>query len=388
MDCIAKLIFSWTLFTFTYFHLFWKSAKKRFGKKPAEKSILDVRLSKFTYILFWTMIFGQGFVRNFPKKTLTRDFYNYFGPMSCNARENIIVIFNFRSCSFQNSNDHHHRSITSLSVSATVQLPEPGCFRTLVVLWTLTGLSNLVDRGMIDKKKWVWPYLFLLISCTFTSIPSRQNQTHSPWFSSFTMSDRHSYAHTPTEEEDTYDVDLQDEDDFWLDDNDQPQSQKAPGTPEQLQHPSRQTNRPSGLNVHIKNGVKGPKTFALPADRASFQTMIGDGTALDDEGYPLLPNGITTFVVCKDQRKPANWGSFGFTYTTSGGGTQNGTATWRTVRYSCLGVIVCDSLACDYRGSPFTSRARQAGWEARWENLFCIHIPSSFQQLTATFYFT
>lgn len=193
----------------------------------------------------------------------------------------------------------------------------------------------------------------------------------------FRMSDRYSYANS--EEDDRYQAEVQDEDErqyyededaYWLEDHDQPQSKKGSGASDSSQQRPLQATTLSASKAAKKTGVKGPKTFALPIDRASYETMIGEGTTLDDEGYPLLPNGITTFVVREDQKKPANWGSFGFAYTTSGGGTHKGTATWRTVRYSCLGVIVCDTLDCDYRGSPFTSRARRNGWEATWERLF------------------
>lgn len=191
------------------------------------------------------------------------------------------------------------------------------------------------------------------------------------------MSDRHRHSYAHTENEDTYDYDFQegesaqyqDEEEDWLQDDNKPHSNQASPRSESSQHRSCQASTLSASNTSKKPGVKGPKTFALPVNRASFHTVIADDTTLDDEGYPLLPNGPTTYVVCEDQKKPTNWGSFAFAYTTSGGGTHQGTATWRTVRYSCLGVIVCDNLECDYRGSPFTSRARRIGWEATWAHL-------------------
>lgn len=80
-----------------------------------------------------------------------------------------------------------------------------------------------------------------------------------------------------------------------------------------------------------RHGVKGKKTFGLPLDRASFKTFIDNNTTLDDEGYPLLPNGNTVYVRKPGQAKVTNWGTFGFAYTTSGGGTSRGPADWRTV---------------------------------------------------------
>lgn len=109
-------------------------------------------------------------------------------------------------------------------------------------------------------------------------------------------------------------------------------------------------------------GVK--KTFGLPLDRASFTTFIHEEAFADDEGYPLLPNGNTVYVRQEGQKNPTNWGTFGFAYTTSGGGIKEG-SDWRTVRFSCLGVIVCLSLQCDYLGSPHTSSARMAEWHSK-----------------------
>ncbi|KAH9820495.1 hypothetical protein DFH28DRAFT_1120803 [Melampsora americana] len=76
-----------------------------------------------------------------------------------------------------------------------------------------------------------------------------------------------------------------------------------------------------------RTGMKGKKTFGLPSDRLSFTTIIDDNTTVDDKGYPLLPNGHTVYVKDKGLKKPANWGTFAFAYTTSGGGIKGD---WRT----------------------------------------------------------
>lgn len=106
-------------------------------------------------------------------------------------------------------------------------------------------------------------------------------------------------------------------------------------------------------------GVKGhKKTFGLPLDRQSFQTFIHEEATVNDEGYPLLPNGDTVYVKQEDQNDPTNWGTFAFTYTTSGDGKDKEKRkpnNWRTVRFTCLGVVVCDNLQCDHLGSPPTS---------------------------------
>lgn len=130
-----------------------------------------------------------------------------------------------------------------------------------------------------------------------------------------------------------------------------------------------------------RHGVKGKKTFGLPLDRASFKTFIDNNTTLDDKGYPLLPNGNTVYVRKPGQAKVTNWGTFGFAYTTSGGGTSRGPADWRTVWFSCLGVIVCKDIACDYLGSPPTAGTRRAEWLSR-----CVFDLWLFKALTALSY--
>ncbi|EGF98028.1 uncharacterized protein MELLADRAFT_96237 [Melampsora larici-populina 98AG31] len=104
---------------------------------------------------------------------------------------------------------------------------------------------------------------------------------------------------------------------------------------------------------------KGKKTFGLPLDRASFETFIDHNTTLDDEGYPKLPNGKTVFVRHPGQTL-TNWGTFAFTYKTSGGGFQEKRPDWRTVRFACLGVVICSNAECDYLGSPPTARGKIA----------------------------
>ncbi|EGG07708.1 uncharacterized protein MELLADRAFT_85557 [Melampsora larici-populina 98AG31] len=93
-------------------------------------------------------------------------------------------------------------------------------------------------------------------------------------------------------------------------------------------------------NAIPKPDHKAKKTFSLPLDRPSFKTFIDDNNILDDEGYPLFPNGNTVFVRQTAEPKVTNWGTFGFAYTSSGGGRSKGPPDWRTVRYTCLGVII------------------------------------------------
>lgn len=112
-----------------------------------------------------------------------------------------------------------------------------------------------------------------------------------------------------------------------------------------------------------KEKRKGKKTFGLPLDRPAFETFIDHGTTLDSEGYPLFPNGSTVFVKQPGQIL-ANWCTFGFSSTTSGGGIKQG-SDWRTVRFTCLGVTKCNSRDCDYLGAPPTSNSKRSDWEKR-----------------------
>ncbi|EGG05025.1 uncharacterized protein MELLADRAFT_88379 [Melampsora larici-populina 98AG31] len=132
--------------------------------------------------------------------------------------------------------------------------------------------------------------------------------------------------------------------------------------------PSSQTSKNSNSNSNSssqrkKHGKKGKKTFGLPFDRPGFQTFIDHGTTLDAEGYPLLPNGSTVFVK-QPNRTYTNWCSFGFSSTTSGGGKKEG-FDWRTVRFTCLGVTMCNNRDCDFLGAPPTSNSKRAEWETK-----------------------
>lgn len=122
------------------------------------------------------------------------------------------------------------------------------------------------------------------------------------------------------------------------------------------------TTKPSTLTNSVQRGLK--KTFGLPLDRQSFVTFIHEESTVDEEGYPLLPNGNTVYVKQVDQQRPTNWGTFAFSYTTSGGGKQKNN--WQTVRFKCLGVIVCNNIQCDYLGSPPTCRNKRSQWSSQY----------------------
>ncbi|EGG11649.1 uncharacterized protein MELLADRAFT_90988 [Melampsora larici-populina 98AG31] len=121
-----------------------------------------------------------------------------------------------------------------------------------------------------------------------------------------------------------------------------------------------QTNKSRSKSRTEKVGKKGKKTFGLPLDRPSFQTFIDHGTTLDRQGYPLFPNGSTVFVK-QPKQECANWLTVGFVSTTSGGGTSK-RPDWRTVRFTCLGVVVCNNPDCDNLGAPPTGKGKIDAW--------------------------
>ncbi|KAH9807655.1 hypothetical protein DFH28DRAFT_1138495 [Melampsora americana] len=196
--------------------------------------------------------------------------------------------------------------------------------------------------------------------------------------SSYYESDAQSYSEDLYEEGyvegGLHDEDLQDKE-FELLLDDEPFESKANQKPSQNSNVTSDSKSPTEVVRLTK------KTFSLPIDRASYTTFTKEEATLDDEGYPILPNGNTVFVRQEGQKSPTNWGTFSFAYTTSGGGIKEG-CNWRTVRFTCLGVIVCKSLQCNYLGSPHTSSARRKEWQSRPQkcpaarcNDYLCHIP-------------
>jgi hypothetical protein len=59
------------------------------------------------------------------------------------------------------------------------------------------------------------------------------------------------------------------------------------------------------------------KKWFLPKDRSSFVTFIDHGCQLDAEGYPIYPNGSTTFVHDPNICTFRNFGLVGFSKTMS-----------------------------------------------------------------------
>ncbi|EGG07589.1 uncharacterized protein MELLADRAFT_85422 [Melampsora larici-populina 98AG31] len=191
-----------------------------------------------------------------------------------------------------------------------------------------------------------------------------------------------SYSDFEEQEDDTYQP-YQDGYEDKVADSEEEQDLPLPKAASQNSKSTTQSNGSSTINLSNKSnkpGKKGKKTFSLPQDRASFTTFIDDDTTVDDKGYPLLPNGNTVFVRQPDQ-KLVNWGTFQFTYTTSGGGTGKG-SDWRTIRFTCLGVFICNDLDCRYRGSPPTSTNKRLEWISEHRKCPAARCPGVLQYLS------
>ncbi|OAW00057.1 hypothetical protein PTTG_25154 [Puccinia triticina 1-1 BBBD Race 1] len=81
-----------------------------------------------------------------------------------------------------------------------------------------------------------------------------------------------------------------------------------------------------------------------------FTTYIDHGCVLDRQGYPLYPNGSTTFVRCPGNEYH-NFGAVGFSKKSSNGTNSD---KWKNIRICCLGVFRCDQEGCEYSGPPPT----------------------------------
>lgn len=97
----------------------------------------------------------------------------------------------------------------------------------------------------------------------------------------------------------------------------------------------------------------GQKNWFIPANRDSYKTHIDHDCRIDEEGYPLYPNGNTTFVR-NGSKEITNFGTVGFSKTV--GVDYNKDWSWKTTRVYCLGVLRCDNVACQWLGSPPTAR--------------------------------
>ncbi|OAV88135.1 hypothetical protein PTTG_29135, partial [Puccinia triticina 1-1 BBBD Race 1] len=82
------------------------------------------------------------------------------------------------------------------------------------------------------------------------------------------------------------------------------------------------------------------KEWFLPDLEDKFETYIDHGCTLDKQGYPIYPNGRTTFLRLPGEQI-TNFGTVGFSKTCSVNYRRN--RTWKVTRYFCLGALVCDN---------------------------------------------
>ena len=95
----------------------------------------------------------------------------------------------------------------------------------------------------------------------------------------------------------------------------------------------------------------GQKLWFKPHDPAKYKTYIDHDCKIDDQGYPLFPNGSTTFVQLPEA-KIMNFGSVGFVKHLNLENKKD----WKIVRIKCLGVVTCDGPQCQWVGPPPTGR--------------------------------
>ncbi|OAV95598.1 hypothetical protein PTTG_26602 [Puccinia triticina 1-1 BBBD Race 1] len=96
------------------------------------------------------------------------------------------------------------------------------------------------------------------------------------------------------------------------------------------------------------------KEWFLPNMDKQFKTYIDHGCTLDKQGYPIYPNGRTTFLRLPGEQI-TNFGTVGYTKTCSVNYRRN--RTWKVSRYFCLGALVCDNPLCNWAGAPPTGKA-------------------------------
>ncbi|OAV90448.1 hypothetical protein PTTG_09531 [Puccinia triticina 1-1 BBBD Race 1] len=97
--------------------------------------------------------------------------------------------------------------------------------------------------------------------------------------------------------------------------------------------------------------INGRKIFFAPS--GNEETFIDHNCRLDDEGYPLYPNGKTIFVKTPDMTVH-NFGFVGFPRTTSVDWRAD--KSWKGVRMYCLGALICNQPGCQWVGSPPTAK--------------------------------
>jgi hypothetical protein len=97
----------------------------------------------------------------------------------------------------------------------------------------------------------------------------------------------------------------------------------------------------------------GQKLWFKPTDLAKYTTYIDHNCELDEQGYTLLPNGNTVFVMLPEE-EIINFGTMGFAKTIN----SETKKMWKIVRTKRLGVMQCNNVNCQWFGPPPT------GWKS------------------------
>lgn len=126
------------------------------------------------------------------------------------------------------------------------------------------------------------------------------------------------------------------------------QHQLSPKTPNTSSPPSQLPLK----KKKKKKGTRKIKNMRKIKNTDDFTTFIDHGCTLDDEQFPLYPNGETVFVRLPDA-KVTNFGIIGYSHTTNVTGAHD-KGDWKTTRVKCLGVMRCQMDTCDFRGPPPT----------------------------------
>lgn len=123
-------------------------------------------------------------------------------------------------------------------------------------------------------------------------------------------------------------------------------------------HQSLESESASNSPQHVtkkkrkKKKARTVKNMKKITDKECFSTFIDHGCELDQDQYPLYPNGETTFVRLPNS-KVLNFGIIGYTHTVNVIGASKGD--WKETRVKCLGVMRCQNDRCSFRGPPPTA---------------------------------
>lgn len=106
------------------------------------------------------------------------------------------------------------------------------------------------------------------------------------------------------------------------------------------------------LNATLDEDPRSRPNLQLPTNKTLYKTFIDNGCELNEQDYPVYPNGKTVFV--KDPAKViTNFRFIGWTHTMRSETTKK--KDWRIRRYYCLGVMKCSDENCPLAASPPTA---------------------------------